>query len=277
MFYCIWLKEIDNCKNYNFLNEIRLSGIIIYLIFLIIMILLLIKFCNLKENPINTKNITIKFFYYSILTYIIINILQTFYLVILYKNNNVGIVFIIFIQTIPWSIFSILIILCINTFLIIQSNESLLNNKRIVMIIWFIINFTIILLSLIYSIYNNTIGLILILRGFEWIIYFILFSYCINVYLGKDFNEDTLKKLYIIKVTMYSSSICLFLIGILWIIQGLNIILKFYNYNNIYIYIISIYWYYGCFILTQIIFIITFLQNLVYTINNENNKFINTP
>lgn len=273
MFYCIWLKEIDNCKNYPFLNEIRLSGIIIYLIFLIIMITLLIKFCNIKENPINTKNITIKFFYYSILTYIIINILQTFYLVILFKNINVGIVFTIFIQTIPWTIFSILIILCINTFLIIQSNESLLNNKRIVIIIWSLINFTIILLSLIYSIYNNTIGLILILRGFEWIIYFILFSYCINVYLGKKFNEDTLKRLYIIKVTMYSSSICLFLIGILWIIQGLNVILKFYNYNNIYIYIVSIYWYYGCFILTQIIFITTFLQNLV-TINSENNNFI---
>lgn len=274
MFYCIWMKEIDFCKNYPFLNEIRLSGIIIYLIFLIIMITLLIKFCNIKENPINTKNITIKFFYYSILTYIIINILQTFYLVILFKNINIGIVFTIFIQTIPWTIFSILIILCVNTFLIIQSNESLLKNKRIIIIIWSFINFTIILLSLMYSIYNNVIGLILILRGIEWIFYFILFSYCINVYIGKKFNEDTLKKLYIIKVTMYSSSICLFFIGILWIVQGLNIILKFYNYNNIYIYIVSVYWYYGCFILTQIIFITTFLQNLVYTIYSQNNNFI---
>lgn len=274
MFYCIWMKEIDVCKDYPFLNEIRLSGIIIYLIFLIIMIILLIKFCNIKENPINTKNITIKFFYYSILTYIIINILQTFYLVILFKNINVGIIFTIFIQTIPWTIFSILIILCVNTFLIIQSNENLLKNKINIIIIWSFINFTIILLSLMYSIYNNAIGLILILRGIEWIFYFILFSYCINVYIGKKYNEDTLKKLYIIKVTMYSSSICLFFIGILWIVQGLNIILKFYNYNNIYIYIVSIYWYYGCFILTQIIFITTFLQNLVYTIYSEKNNFI---
>lgn len=273
-FHCIWNQEIDGCGNFSIMNKIRLSGIIIYLVFIIIMLILLIKFINIKDKYININNITINYFSYSILTYIIINLLQTIYLIILYKNINVGITFIIFIQTIPWIVFSILIFLCINTFLIIQSDKILLNNKIIVIIIWVIINFTTIVLAFIYKIYNNTIGLILILRGFEWIIYFCLFYYCINVYIGKKYNEDTLKKINIIKATIYSTVFWLLIIGSLWISQGLNVIYNFYSYNDIILYVISTYWYYGCFILTQIIFITTFLQNQIYNINSKNNNII---
>lgn len=281
---CVWIINVNNCNYSSILTIIVYVGLFISsILFMVYTYMFYIRIYNYGIKSNIKYSININFYELLFVSAILIFIFRILYLVSLLKNFNK--ILIMFLENMSYAILSIyenLLIAILSKFILQKSDVYVISFK--INVIWILITFIMTMVTSLVSGYlfhiNNIklgytiLGIHFIIHGFQMLIFSV-----ISYYYDKNFvelikqnitNSDIANKNNINtaknnlnKINMLSI-IAGSLFGILWVIQGIWMILNYISYesNLGWIMFVSIFWYFGGFMSVFTLYLLLLSKNI---------------